>query len=81
MTALRAYVHRAIIMSLLVGSTLVLINHGDHLMEEPLCPHFYIKLALCYLVPFSVSLVSAWLADRSMARARCPICGHTPPPA
>jgi len=53
---------RAIVTSLTVGTALVLINHGDHLTQEPICPHFWLKCGLCYAVPFLVSLVSAGLA-------------------
>lgn len=60
----RANVGRAVLMALIVGTVLVLINHGDHIHEEPVCDHFYAKCGLSYLVPFLVSLVSAMLADR-----------------
>jgi len=59
-----AQLPRAIITSLVVGTALVLINYGDHLTREPICPHFWLKCGLCYAVPLCVSLVSAALATR-----------------
>jgi hypothetical protein len=56
---------RAIVVSLVVGTALVMINHGDHIQKEPICDHFYFKGALCYVVPFLVSLVSAMMAGRA----------------
>ena len=59
---------RALFIAVAVGSMLVCINHGDHLAAEPVCPGFYWKLALSYLVPFCVSLVSTALARRDARR-------------
>lgn len=56
---------RALLISAVVGTLLVLINHGDHLLDEPVCRGFFFKLALSYLVPFAVSMLSAALAARS----------------
>ncbi len=50
-----------------VGTLLLLINHGDHLLQEPLCPHFFLKAGLTYLTPLLVSLVSSELASRRVA--------------
>lgn len=61
---LRAQLGRSILMALVVGSALVLINHGDHLAKEPICHGFVFKTGLSYLVPFLVSMVSAALAHR-----------------
>ncbi len=47
-----------------VGTVLVLINHGDHLAMEPVCRQFYLKVGLSYLTPFLVSLLSSWLSAR-----------------
>lgn len=60
----RANLQRAIIIALVVGTALLLINHGDHLADEPVCSHFYLKACGMYAVPFSVSIVSAILAAR-----------------
>lgn len=51
-------------MSIVVGTLLILINHGDHILEEPVCSGFYAKLFLTYLVPFTVSLVSSIMATK-----------------
>lgn len=59
---------RASSLALIVGSVLVLINHGDHLAREPMCRGFYWKLALSYVVPFAVSLVSTLLAQGDARR-------------
>ena len=67
--SIRANVHRAVWIAVLVGTLLVLINHGDHIQEEPICSYFFLKTGLCYLVPFSVSIVSAILADLKSNRA------------
>ena len=58
---------RALVVAGVVGSALLLINHGDHLGDEPVCSHFFVKGALCYLVPFLVSLGSAVVAARERA--------------
>ncbi len=60
----RANLRRAIIIALVVGTALLLINHGDHLGDEPVCSHFYLKACGMYAVPFLVSIVSAIFAAR-----------------
>ncbi len=67
---LRANLGRAILISLIVGSALVMINHGDHIEQEPVCTHFWAKAGLCYLVPFMVSMGSVWLAIRARRKRR-----------
>ncbi len=62
-TAFRRNLRRAIMIALIVGTILVLINHGDHIQDEPVCSNFFLKAFLSYVVPFSVSIVSAILAD------------------
>jgi hypothetical protein len=62
LSLLRENLRRAIVIAAVVGSALVLINHGDHIEREPLCDHFFTKTGLSYLVPFLVSMVSAVLA-------------------
>jgi hypothetical protein len=61
---MRMHVVRAIGIALVVGTVLILINHGDHLASEPICEHFCVKIALSYLTPAVVSLVTARLATR-----------------
>ena len=65
---LRANLPRALLISVIVGTVLVLINHGDHLHREPVCDAFVAKCGLSYLVPFLVSLGSAVLAARTKKR-------------
>ncbi len=62
-SALSVNLRRAVVISLVVGSVLVLINHGDHLAQEPICTHFELKALLSYVVPFTVSLVSSAMAS------------------
>jgi hypothetical protein len=59
---------RALTLALIVGSVLVLINHGDHLAREPMCRGFFWKLGLSYAVPFTVSLISTLLAQGDARR-------------
>jgi len=63
-SVVKANVKRAVVISGVVGTALLLINHGDHLASEPVCDHFYWKAGGMYAVPFAVSLVSAVLASR-----------------
>jgi len=69
-SALRENLGRAIVISIVVGSTLIYINHGDHLAQEPVCDRFFLKCGLTYLVPFLVSMVSVVLARRQLRRRR-----------
>ena len=55
---------RALVIAAIVGTVLIMINHGDHLENEPMCEAFYAKCALCYVVPFVVAMLSAVLAAR-----------------
>ncbi len=66
MIALRPDVTRAACVALVVGSLMVVINHGDHLAHEPVCRHFWLKLGCSYALPFVVSLVSSALALRAI---------------
>lgn len=57
---------RAAMLAVFVGTILLLINHGDHLEQEPICPNFCLKASLTYVVPFFVSLISSvWATNRS----------------
>ena len=62
---IRLNLARALLVAAIVGTVLVLINHGDHLDNEPVCAHFFAKCALSYAVPFGVSIFSAVLAARA----------------
>jgi hypothetical protein len=60
---------RALVVAAVVGTVLVLVNHGDHITEEPICDRFFLKCGISYLVPFLVSLGSAVMADRHRAHS------------
>ncbi|MCG9752225.1 nitrate/nitrite transporter NrtS [Vibrio brasiliensis] len=47
--------HRSIKVSVVVGSVLMLINHGDKLVLQSFETTDYLKIGLTYLVPFCVS--------------------------
>lgn len=66
----RGVVKRALTVALLVGTLLALINHGGKILAASLTPEDWIKIALTYLVPYSVSTWSAVRAlQAGMARA------------
>jgi hypothetical protein len=64
---LRGNLRRAVIIAVVVGTILVLINHGDHIEQEPVCDGFFLKSGLSYVVPFLVSMVSGVLSSRERA--------------
>lgn len=65
--ALRADVVRgAFKTALLVGSVLVVINHGDALLEGDLSPVRLAKMLLTYLVPYCVSTYASVTALKSV---------------
>ncbi len=70
MGCLRENLFRAVIISMIVGSVLLLINHGDHITQEPICKDFWTKCGLTYLVPFIVSMVSVGLVYRRTERLK-----------
>lgn len=47
--------YRSVKVSGVVGSLLMIINHGDKLFDQTLVPFDYFKICLTYLVPFFVS--------------------------
>ena len=49
----------ALKMSLIVGSILALINHGDAIFEGTLTLGNVVQIILTYLVPYSVSTYSS----------------------
>jgi hypothetical protein len=55
---------RAIVVALLVGTILCIINQGDVLLGGHVTAFVVVKMALTYLVPFSVSTYSALAANR-----------------
>ena len=52
-------VRRALRVAMVVGSVLVLINHGDHLLTGHLATKDLYKILLTYCVPYCVSTYSA----------------------
>jgi hypothetical protein len=50
---------RAIKVALVVGSILMLINHGDVILSNGLSIKEFIKIALTYFVPYCVSTYSS----------------------
>ncbi|MEM6824573.1 MAG: nitrate/nitrite transporter NrtS [Pseudomonadota bacterium] len=57
-------VRRAAKVSLVVGIVLMLINHGDVMMAGALTFKGICKIALTFMVPYSVSTYSSVLAIR-----------------
>ncbi len=70
----RSAIIRAIIVSLLIGTILLLINQYETLKQclrtgvFPL--DMQLKIFLDYFVPFAVSLYSSWQADRAHKKGR-----------
>lgn len=60
----RSVVLRAFRISMIVGSILAVINHGDHLIRMDLDAQRLAKILLTYLVPYCVSTYSSVLALR-----------------
>jgi len=56
---LKDVVFMALKMSLIVGSILALINHGDAVLEGTLTHENLYKIALTFLVPYCVSTYSS----------------------
>ena len=50
---------RAIKVALVVGSVLMLINHGDVILSNGLSTREFIKITLTYFVPYSTSTYSS----------------------
>lgn len=64
----RSVVRRAAVFSLVVGSVLAAINHGDAILAGSLTSTQIWKIGLTYLVPYSVSTLSSVGAIRHAAR-------------
>ncbi|MEE9595206.1 MAG: nitrate/nitrite transporter NrtS [Acidiferrobacterales bacterium] len=58
------YVH-AIKVTLVVGTILALINHGDTLLEGSFSAKTLFQIALTYLVPYGVSIYASVEAIRN----------------
>ena len=53
-----------VVVALLVGTILCIINQGDVFLRGHVTGFVVVKMALTYLVPFSVSTYSALAANR-----------------
>jgi len=58
-------VHNAVKVSLVVGTLLAIINHGDAIMHMEMPAQTALKIVLSYLVPYCVSTYSAVKVLRS----------------
>jgi hypothetical protein len=66
----RAVVQRALRVGLIVGTILMLINHGDAILAGDLNPKRLLKMLLTYLVPYSVSTYASVSAIRDFEQGR-----------
>ncbi len=65
-----AVVRRAIRIALVVGTLLILINHGDALLHGALSPLRLGQMVLTVLVPYCVSTVSSVSVIRELRQAQ-----------
>jgi hypothetical protein len=63
-------VRRALGYAVVVGSILILINHGDAILRGELGHVRILKMGLTVLVPYAVSTLSSVQAMRQMRRSR-----------
>jgi len=68
----RDVVRRALTMSAVVGTLLMLINHGDALWRGEVGGWRMLRIGLTYLVPFTVSTLSSTAAIRSTIASALP---------
>ena len=61
-------VRRAALMALIVGHVLAAINHGDRILTGTMTTGDWLKVALTFLVPYTVSTISSILAAREQER-------------
>lgn len=59
-----AVVKRAAIMGLIVGNVIAALNYGDKILMGQMIDTDWLKIAITFLVPYSVSTVSSVLAIR-----------------
>lgn len=57
-----ATIQRSLIIALAVGSTIILLNHGDVLLAGALTPQVVVKMLVTPCVPFCVSFYGAYAA-------------------
>ena len=60
-----AAVRRSLVIALSVGSTIILLNHGDVLLAGAITPRVAVKMLVTPCVPFCVSLYGAYAAYRN----------------
>lgn len=60
----RSVAMRALRIALIVGVVIALINHGDRMMTGGMNTIAWLKCALTFLVPYSVSTYSSVMAVR-----------------
>ncbi len=70
----RDVVRRALTMSAVVGTLLMLINHGDALWRGEVGGWRLLRIGLTYLVPFTVSTLSSTAAIRGSSSGTAPGC-------
>jgi hypothetical protein len=61
----RAAIRRSLIIAVVVGSTIMVLNHGDVIFSGAVTERVLLKILLTPCVPFCVSLYGAYLAYRS----------------
>src|SRR5215813_9424785 len=59
-----AVVRRSLLIALCVGSTIILLNHGDALLAGIITPRMVMKMLVTPCVPFCVSFYGAYAAYR-----------------
>ncbi|GGX62602.1 hypothetical protein GCM10007385_34670 [Tateyamaria omphalii] len=60
----RSVVRRATKIAIVVGVVIAVINHGDRIVTAQMDPVAWVKCALTFLVPYSVSTYSSVMAVR-----------------
>jgi hypothetical protein len=65
-----ATVRRAFITALIVGSVLIVINHGPAILAGQLTRQEIVQMCLTVLVPYAVSTVSSVSTRRELAKKR-----------
>lgn len=60
----RSVMRRAAIMALMVGHVIAAINHGDAILSGAMTRTDWLKVGLTFLVPYTVSTISAVLIIR-----------------
>jgi hypothetical protein len=63
-------VRRALAFAVVVGSVLILINHGDAILAGDVGPGRWLKMGLTVLVPYLVSTLSSVMAMHAARGSR-----------